>query len=107
MGSMYDVVEQNDKGDSIIYLCWKDDEESELNKELDLLVIKIFDNDPYQKEHSNKLVSFYKKLFFEQIRNLTVNIAVDRNNMICTHYSSFFANAFYEHETPPPQFASA
>lgn len=62
--NMYDIVETEILGDTILYWCWWDHEETVLNRQLDDLVSAIFGNNPWKKQHQEQLIEFYKNLFY-------------------------------------------
>lgn len=62
-GQMYDVIRTVEHNDSIIYICWPDNEETALNQKLGELVSLALGNDPVNKECRGRLWSFYKCIF--------------------------------------------
>ncbi|MDX2067486.1 MAG: hypothetical protein SFV55_03610 [Haliscomenobacter sp.] len=60
---MYDVLEQKIQGDSIVYWCWWDQEETFLNRYLDDLTKKAFAGDPQQQKAQDQLLQFYKSIY--------------------------------------------
>jgi hypothetical protein len=60
---MYDVVKTESYGDSIFYLCWWDNEETKLNKQLSALVNIAFGKDPQRQEKHVKLYTLFKSLY--------------------------------------------
>lgn len=67
---MYDVLEREHQGDSIVFWCWWDQEETLLNLQLEDLVQKAFAQDPVRKHSEAQLSHFFKTLycdFFEPL----------------------------------------
>ena len=62
-GSMFDIVQKEQHGDTTYYWCWWDKEETQLNQRLDELAALAFGKDPKQKENKEKVNSFYKHWF--------------------------------------------
>jgi len=60
---MYDVLERKEQGDSIIYWCWWDQEETLLNRHLDDLAKKAFAKDSQQQKAQDQLFQFLKSIY--------------------------------------------
>ena len=60
---MYDVVEKKVKGDSVIYWCYWDHQESSVNKLIDDLVAGILETDTQEQETQKQLVTFLKTYY--------------------------------------------
>lgn len=60
---MYDVLERQELGDSCIYWCWWDQEETLLNRHLDDLAKKAFTKDPQQQKAQDLLFQFFKSVY--------------------------------------------
>ena len=59
-GVMYDIESRESCGDIMHYWCWKDDKETQLNKDLHQLVCFALQKDDGQKETQNRLFDFFK-----------------------------------------------
>ena len=62
---MYDVVCEQQQGDTIYYWCWWDYEETLLNKKLTKLVAVALGNDSENRENNTTLLRLWKLLYFE------------------------------------------
>ena len=60
---MYDVLERKEQGDSSIYWCWWDQEETLLNRHLDDLTQKAFTKDSQQQKAQDQLFQFFKSIY--------------------------------------------
>lgn len=60
---MFDVVHTEYRGDSVIYHCWWDHEETFLNQKLNEVLASLFNQAPQKQEREKSLQSFYKNLF--------------------------------------------
>lgn len=60
---MYDVLEQKKQGDSMVYWCWWDQEETLLNRHLDDLAINASTRDPQQQKAQDQLFQFFKSIY--------------------------------------------
>ncbi len=100
-GQMYDIVHKEIKGDTIHYWCWKDDKETELNRQLDDLVAKVLGNNPQRKDRQDKTVDFLKKLYF----NYPLNFTVSMNELVVDHpdFSGNFPVVYNAPPVPPPR----
>ncbi|MCK9202889.1 MAG: hypothetical protein M0P58_00455 [Bacteroidales bacterium] len=99
---MYDIVETETRGDSVLYQCLWDEEETSVDKKIKGLVAKAWGHDPQNKESQQQLFSFFKSLYLplyfvwrpdDQSHELEYN----QDNLI--RYSS----VFYEPPVPPPR----
>lgn len=63
-GFMYDIVKREKVGDSYLFWCWKDDEETALNKKLDQLLADIFSHNPNDRQTHKNLLQFYASVYF-------------------------------------------
>ena len=61
---MYDVLEQKKQGDSMVYWCWWDQEETLLNRHLDDLASNAFTKDPQQQKAQDQLFQFFKSIYW-------------------------------------------
>lgn len=103
-GEMYDVVEQETIGDSTIYWCWWDNEETELNRQLAELVEDALDTNPDHSKQKKKLFNFLKALYHSQEQNTTLYSFLEatlHSNIYFVNYHNIRNNP----PTPPPQIA--
>lgn len=63
---MYDIVETKVIGDTTYYWCWWDHEETQLNKQLSLLVAKALNSNPEKKEKEDWLSSYFKSFYLQK-----------------------------------------
>ena len=68
-GNMYDIVEAIQLEDSIIYYCWLDKAETELNRQLSELTKDVFDKDSKKRTCHNQLMKYYKSIYCCDIFN--------------------------------------
>lgn len=62
-GQMYDIVERQTIGDTVIFRCWWDHAETRLNVRLAQLVENALGDDPQKKESETRLQNFLRTLF--------------------------------------------
>ncbi len=96
-GEMYDVVEKEIKGDTIYYHCWWDHRETELNEQLDILVAKILGNNPQKQNSRDRIVEFYKNLYFSKYKYNSSVLKKDLNP-----FYRFYTENFKSIDLPPP-----
>lgn len=65
-GQMYDVVHHEELGDSTVFWCWWDHEETKLNQQLLTMTNKAFGNDPLKKERETQVITFIKSLYAQK-----------------------------------------
>lgn len=100
-GEMYDVVESFEKGDSVVYLCWWDHEETALNKQLHARVLQALQDDPSRQEQQRELVFFLKNLFLEKTEMHAACSFLFENHLIVGEEKAFSATASSPPGPPP------
>lgn len=63
---MYDVVEKEFRGDSVFLWCWRDREESDLNKRIEALIKQESEESTPAKEHRTNLDNFLHSPYLVQ-----------------------------------------
>ena len=66
-GQMYDVVEAVQHGDTTSYWCWPDDAETELNRQLEGLMVQNWGQHPEKNKHQKRWLDFFNDLFHHTI----------------------------------------
>jgi len=64
-GQMYDIVSTDTGTDSITYVCWPDNKESQLNKSLDRLMARALSHSTERQNNKTEVLNIYLKLFKE------------------------------------------
>lgn len=105
-GEMYDVVTTEHHGDSTVYLCWWDNEETELNQELAELVEDVLDTNTERSKQKKKLLNFLKTLYHSPINGFAVTQVV----VVDLHHTNIYFVNYYNIQnappSPPPKLAS-
>lgn len=101
-GEMYDVVEKEEKGDSIYYHCWWDHEETKLNKQLNELVATAMGKNPMSKDKQERLSNYLKSLYcLEKSDN---NLFTQTEREISSDNIHFdYTSIFFSPSSPPPE----
>lgn len=102
-GQMYDIVETKLSGDTILYWCWWDNDETKLNKKLTNLVADILGNNQQNKENNKRLVQFLKSLYHTPLGNWMIPYQLKS----CTYFidnSEIYISFSSDPIVPPPQF---
>lgn len=102
---MYDVVRSSTQNDSVYYVCYEDDAESELKRKLATLLIDIHKNDPSQKDQLLLTRDFYSSLFSEDI---SIQVGRPPHGQIAhnTVYKMPRSLVYLGIDCPPPLFYS-
>lgn len=100
-GEMYDVVHRQVSGDTVIYWCWWDQDETQLGKYFRKTLAVAMGNDVQQKEKKCQLTNFYKSLFFEQSAIYKIIVAELKTHL--TGYSCYYYKLSYPPPLPPPR----
>lgn len=67
LGTMYDVVETEQRGDSTYYWCWEDSKETQLNKQLQNLVDNALSTNKNVNDNLKRLSNFFTSLYYSKI----------------------------------------
>jgi hypothetical protein len=101
-GNMYDIVETEQCGDSIIYWCWLDKKETALNQQLAGLLEELLGTKQERSEKKNRLNHFSKTLFFA-----TGKIELSFVELKCSDKIPFFSESilqgYRQNGVPPPE----
>ena len=61
---MYDVLEERHSNGYVTYICWPDEEESNLNRLLEQLATQANQQDQNQNDGNRNLTNFFDNLFY-------------------------------------------
>lgn len=100
-GKMYDVVRYKEEGNLIHYWCWPDEPESNLNQKLISVTAKLLNQAPEPKHQGEKLVVFFKALFFEKESQVNLYPPIIISTILLTCGACYHAPALDILETPP------
>ena len=101
-GQMYDLVEKSMKGDTVFYWCWVDNKETKLNQKLKEIVAFALGNNQERKNNQEKLINFYKSLFWENCKTKFNEVASQSNELI-TPYDFSYLIVSISPPVPPPK----
>jgi hypothetical protein len=100
-GEMYDIVSTQQQGDSIVYHCWWDHEETALCQQLNTLAAVAWANNPFQQKHSAHLLTFAKSLFLSKIQPVFVASCAAVKPMYNVGYFDYTSRAIAPPAPPP------
>ncbi len=98
---MYDVVETEISGDSILYWCWLDNEETKLNQQIKNLVEQILVNDQQNRENQKRLITFYKSLYHS--RQFAWHTLIKETEQKPDVYTTNWLSISFPPPVPPPK----
>ncbi len=64
--NMYDIVEQEIQGDTVLYWCYFDSEETEINHKISLLLQSNWQNNNNKNKNEKRLLHFFKLLYCQE-----------------------------------------
>lgn len=99
---MYDIVHKEIKSDSIIYWCWQDNDETNLEKSLNVLISKAIGDDHNSNPTKETIKQLIKKTFINQSELLYSNNIIEMNNYFNIS-TSIFRSITLEISSPPPE----
>jgi hypothetical protein len=102
---MYDVVKKYVIKDSIYYLCWPDDDETQLNIKLKRLLASAFGDNPQKKEKQTRLYNFFKSINIVITENCKPHNP-DFREQKYVDFRRIYVSTSLAPPTPPPQIIS-
>lgn len=102
---MYDIVDKVVSSDSIKYWCWWDYKETKLNKQLDELLVGVYQHDSKSKEKQDLLNKFYKSIYFQPVFSWLPFINKNHSSYSLGHFD-FYQSLYLNLEVPPPDILS-
>ena len=101
-GQMYDIIEKENKGTSVVFKCWWDKAETALNKEMDELLAKALGADPLREDKHTRLHDFFKKLFYQRHASYRQQQEI-HHKVLCAQLKECFDGIFFTPPSPPPR----
>lgn len=101
-GHMYDIVRSEIRGDSMLYICWLDKEETVLNTRLNKIIAQNLGNNPQNQQKQEQLIQFFKTLICEEIDEFKFAIE-EFNNSISGRDPKKYCGINFSPPSPPPQ----
>jgi hypothetical protein len=101
-GQMYDIVEQRQDGEFIVFTCYKDNKETRLENNKEKIIAKAIGQDPVRKNQSEKMTDFFKTVFssdFFSWNPYFLQPKVFHYSLFTIHYSLFTQAPL----SPPPK----
>jgi hypothetical protein len=102
--NMYDIVETEERGDSIWYLCWWDHAETQLKRQLADLADWSMHGDTRGQERQLRLDRFFKSLYLAKEAFLAPVLSGKRAAGIALR-PVFYSSPFFSPLVPPPETA--
>lgn len=102
-GQMYDVVESKITADSAVYVCWPDDDETLLNKQLKGIVAVALGHHQKSKESRKNLISFFKSVYCQDIEIQRIAPMARATGLLC-EYFTFEPLWLKSPPSPPPEY---
>jgi hypothetical protein len=99
---MYDIVEKEVKGDTTLYWCWLDNEETKLNRQYEELVFYALECNPINQENKKQIAKFFKIPFLSEPTEKTA-IAFQEINNIYLYDQNFYQSVSSSPADPPPK----
>ena len=103
-GQMYDIVEQKQDGEYILFTCYRDNKETRLEKNKEKIIAEAIGQDPARKNQSEKLTDFFKTVFSQDLFTWNPNFlqpTVFHFSLFTIHYSLFTRAPL----APPPKYS--
>lgn len=101
-GIMYDVVELEQEGDTVIAWSWRDHKETALDRKMDLLINRLLGNSPKDQESRRHIMSIFKVFFYSEYTTIDFAQFLFIRKSIMDVMKSYHSLAL-QPPTPPPQ----
>jgi hypothetical protein len=100
---LYDIVRQSVVGDTLIYWCWPDDQETQIEDRINTLVKRTLAHEHQDKENRQSLTKIFKLVFIANEQHWNGTTSYKFNNHTY-EYPQQKIHAFYiSPPVPPPQ----
>ncbi len=102
-GQMFDVVETEEKSDSVFYRCWPDEAETKLNQTLAEIVGGTWEKHPRKRQGEQRLLDFFKTYFCTE--NAVCQLQLIDYKLVYLNLFFFFdlPKGASESPSPPPR----
>lgn len=101
-GQMYDVLESEEKGDSVFYRCFRDNKETKLIKRFENLAYQAFQRDTPPFNNQYRGIDFQKPVYL--FESTSQSFAKSCNFQITAiDYQHNYESVRYKPPTPPPR----
>jgi hypothetical protein len=105
MGEMYDVVKRQNIGDSVVFYCWWDSEETALNKQLALTLLMEFDSNPIKQKQKQNIYKILKADYLPNYNDVlftSIHKRYEHQHFYRKNFTSYNSSP----DSPPPQYLS-
>lgn len=99
---MYDIVERKLENGIHHFLCWPDDEETKLNRQLNSIVAQILGKMPFQRKNNARLVYFLNNLYHFN-SNAWRSLSFLHNKPLNYKYYFAYNSVNFPPPVPPPE----
>lgn len=104
-GQMYDVVERKMKGDTTLFVCWWDHEETRLKEEMRKLLARQDHEVPLKNNQTERIDTFQKNLYVIQAVFFGKNKLNDHCGKVFPVNGKKYSSPFQIPPTPPPDWS--
>lgn len=104
-GFMYDIVKQELVNETYYFWCWKDDQETLLNKKLEKLLTDLFGNDSPEHQKQQILRQFYTTVFQTKIDAWEPELQYSSKVENFSPYLDDYTSLLISPNAPPPIFS--
>jgi hypothetical protein len=104
-GEMYDIIRFDQRGDTVLYWCYWDREETRLKKRLNFLVVRMMGPAPQSNNEGRQLTEFFRSLYFpfEKDNNLIVGFSIEEKEL--RPYLFALLSSYIIPPSPPPEWS--
>jgi len=102
-GHMYDVVEREARSDTVFLYCWPDHAESQINKQLTILLAQAMGQHPQNRENQKRLVDFFKTLFCPVENCMSKVVPVNDKKPVQPRFHPAYSSFLIPPPSPPPE----
>lgn len=103
-GEMYDIIRSDQRGDTMVYWCYWDREETRLKKRMNFLVFKMMGPSPQSRNEGRQFTEFFRSLYFpfEKVRNSIAGFSKEKREL--RPYLFALLKSDIIPPSPPPEF---
>ena len=102
---MYDVVEKKEVGDSLVFVCWWDHEETYLKEQMNKLLAGSMNDNPLNNDRSDRIERFVKNLYCTSFNVLERTKKIDNQKELPPFKGLAHSSPYQSVLTPPPKWS--
>ncbi|MCB2222467.1 MAG: hypothetical protein KQI35_18940 [Bacteroidetes bacterium] len=102
-GRMYDIVQTTSAENTLIYWCWPDDDESQIEDQINFLMSRVLAHEQQEKENHQPLTKIFKLVFIANDQDWNIASRYHFNHQTFGYRKQKIESFQVSPPVPPPQ----